>query len=152
MRSDEDERNHARKKLKVMALLDPLATNLGRHLMPKTGELENKDLVAASFCDAFAQKAAVTLTKRAGSLHRPVVQLFKQGVGSPWRMEASDLYSALSAMRDSGCGASAPSHVLEALHFMHAVVHFRCMDLKVVISGRCKGPSWGSSLWFRGIH
>ncbi|CAE6973331.1 unnamed protein product [Symbiodinium natans] len=146
VRSDEDERNHALKKLKVMVLLDPMATNLGRHLMLKTGELEDEDLVAASFCDAFAQKAAGTLTKRAGSLHRLVVQLFKQGVGSPWRMEESDLYSALSAMRDSGCGASAPSHVLEALHFMHAVVHFRCMDLKVVISARCKGLAHSSFL------
>ncbi|CAE7224910.1 unnamed protein product [Symbiodinium natans] len=146
VRSDEDERNHALKKLKVMVLLDPMATNLGRHLMLKTGELEDEDLVAASFCDAVAQKAAGTLTKRAGSLHRLVVQLFKQGVGSPWRMEESDLYSALSAMRDSGCGASAPSHVLEALHFMHAVVHFRCMDLKVVISARCKGLAHSSFL------
>ncbi|CAE7237184.1 unnamed protein product [Symbiodinium sp. CCMP2592] len=138
-RSDEDERNHALKKLKAVVLLDPLATALGKSLVQKTGALETEEIIAASFSDAFSSKSAGTLTKRAGSLQRLVVQLYKQGVASPWRMEEADLYSALTTLREEGCGATSPAHMLESLHFLHAIARFLHMDLELVISARCKG-------------
>ena len=146
VRSEEDERNHALKKLKALTLLDPLATALGESLVQKTGALEDDDTIASSFCDAFSSKASGTLTKRAGSLQKLVVQLYKQGVESPWRMSEADLYSALKALRDEGCGATAPAHVLEALHFLHAVACFKCINLDSVISARCKGLAHTSYL------
>ena len=81
-KSEEDERNFALKKLKAVVLLDPLATALGKGLVQKTGALEAEDQISASFCDAFSSKAAGTLTKRASSLQRLVVQLYRQGVAS----------------------------------------------------------------------
>ncbi|CAE7230241.1 unnamed protein product [Symbiodinium sp. CCMP2592] len=138
-RSDEDERNHALKKLKAVVLLDPLATALGKSLVQKTGALETEEIIAASFSDAFSSKSAGTLTKRAGSLQRLVVQLYKQGVASPWRMEEADLYSALTTLREEGCGATSPAHMLESLHFLHAIARFLHLDLELVISARCKG-------------
>ncbi|CAE7585574.1 unnamed protein product, partial [Symbiodinium sp. CCMP2592] len=131
-RSDEDERNHALKKLKAVVLLDPLATALGKSLVQKTGALETEEIIAASFSDAFSSKSAGTLTKRAGSLQRLVVQLYKQGVASPWRMEEADLYSALTTLREEGCGATSPAHMLESLHFLHAIARFLHLDLELV--------------------
>ncbi|CAE7032457.1 unnamed protein product [Symbiodinium sp. CCMP2592] len=130
-RSDEDERNHALKKLKAVVLLDPLATALGKSLVQKTGALETEEIIAASFSDAFSSKSAGTLTKRAGSLQRLVVQLYKQGVASPWRMEEADLYSALTTLREEGCGATSPAHMLESLHFLHAIARFLHLDLEL---------------------
>ena len=130
---EEDERNHALKKLKAVLLLDPLATALGRSLVQKTGALES------GFCDAFSTKATGTLTKRAGSLQRLVVQLYKQDVASPWRMAEEDLYTALTNLRDQGCGATSPSHMIESLFFLHGIARFLHMDLDTVISARCKG-------------
>lgn len=138
-RSDEDERNHSLKKLKALVLLDPLATALGKSLVRQTGSLEAEEIIAASFSDAFSNKSSGTLTKRAGSLQRLVVQLYKQDVASPWRMSEADLYGALTVLREEGCGATAPSHILESLHFLHSVTRFLHMDLEVVISSRCRG-------------
>ena len=121
------------KKLKAVLLLDPLATGLGRSLVQKTGALES------GFCDAFSTKATGTLTKRAGSLQRLVVQLYKQDVASPWRMAEEDLYTALTNLRDQGCGATSPSHMIESLFFLHGIARFLHMDLDTVISARCKG-------------
>ena len=53
---------------------------LGKGFAQKTCALESEDLISASFCDAFSAKAAGTLPKRASSLQRLVVQLFKQDV------------------------------------------------------------------------
>ena len=138
-KSEEDERNFALKKLKAVVLLDPLATALGKSLVQKTGALESEDLISASFCDAFSSKAAGTLTKCASSLQRLVVQLYKQGVASPWRMTEDELYTALTVLRDEGCSATAPSHIIESLHFLHSLARFLYLDLEVVISARCKG-------------
>ena len=143
---DEDERNYALKKLKAMVLLDPAASGLGLSLVDKTGALEADEVVSASFCDAFSSKAAGTLTKRAASLQRLVLQLYNQGVESPWRMAEADLYNALTALRDNGCGATAPAHILESLRFLHGIIRFQCIDLEAVISARCKGLAHSSFL------
>ncbi|CAE7239638.1 unnamed protein product [Symbiodinium sp. CCMP2456] len=135
-RSDEDERNHSLKKLKALVLLDPLATALGKSLVRQTGSWETEEIIAASFSDAFSNKSSGTLTKRAGSLQRLVLQLYKQDVASPWRMSEADLYGALTVLREEGCGATAP---LESLHFLHSVARFLHMDLEVVLSSRCRG-------------
>ncbi|CAE7659309.1 unnamed protein product [Symbiodinium necroappetens] len=145
-RCDEDERNYALKKLKATVLLDPAASGLGLSLVKQTGALEADEVVSASFCDAFSAKAAGTLTKRASSLQRLVLQLYNQGVESPWRMSEADLYNALTALRDNGCGATAPAHILESLRFLHAIVCFQCIDLEAVISARCKGLAHSSFL------
>ena len=129
-RTDEDERNHALKKLKAVVLLDPLAPALGKSLVQQTGALETEEVISSSFCDAFSSKAAGTLTKRAGSLQRLVVQLYKQDVASPWRMGEAQLYTALTTLRDGGCGATSLSH---------SIARFLHMDLEEVISARCKG-------------
>ncbi|CAE7721835.1 unnamed protein product [Symbiodinium sp. CCMP2592] len=54
-------------------------------------------------------------------------------------MEEADLYSALTTLREEGCGATSPAHMLESLHFLHAIARFLHMDLELVISARCKG-------------
>eukprot|EP00439_Symbiodinium_sp_Y106_P035929 s7021_g4.t1 len=109
----------------------PWTTALGKGLVQKTGALEDEDQISASFCDAFSSKAAGTLTKRASSLQRLVVQLYRQGVASPWRMTEDELYTALTVLRNEGCSAAAPSHILESLHFLHSIARFLYLDLEV---------------------
>ncbi|CAE7461664.1 unnamed protein product, partial [Symbiodinium sp. CCMP2456] len=139
VKCDEDERNYALKKLKAVILLDPPATALGLSLVRQTGALESDEVVAANFCDAFSAKASGTPTKRASSLQRLVLQLYRQNVDSPWRITERDLYAALGALRDGGCGATAPAHILESLRFVHSIARFLYLDLEVVISARCRG-------------
>ena len=46
---------------------------------------------------------------------------------------------ALCQMRESGAGATSAQHMIEAPHFLDASVKFLLVDLRAVVSGRCKG-------------
>ena len=42
-------------------------------------------------------------------------------------------------LRESGSGATTAQHMLEALHFLDGTARLVLVDLRTVISGRCKG-------------
>ena len=58
---------------------------------------------------------------------------------NPLRIKEDQLYRALCLMRESGAGATSAQHVLEALHFLDATAKLVLIDLRAVISGRCRG-------------
>ena len=96
-------------------------------------------MVEQSIGDCFRAKASSTLQKRAGSLWRLSKLLRKRGLLQPLRLTEEDLYGALCTMRDDKAGATSAQHVLEALNFLDATAKFCIVDLRQVISGRCRG-------------
>ena len=96
-------------------------------------------LVEQSLSDCFRSKASSTLQKRASSLWRLSKMLRSQGVLNPLRMSEENLYAALCAMREDGAGATTAQHMIEAIHFLDSTIKLRLMDVRTVVSGRCKG-------------
>ena len=77
-----------------------------------------------------------------------------------WLLKPSEgyrggLYTALCDLRESGSGATTAQHMLEALNFLDATARLVLIDLRTVISGRCKGVAKDmflmKNLWNRSI-
>ena len=136
---DEDIRRMAICKLRDLILQDPMATQLGVSICNQTRFGAPAALAEQSINDCFRMKASSTLQKRAGSLWRLAKLLRGMGQLNFLRLTEEQLYMALCEMRESGAGATSAQHMIEALHFLDASVKFLLVDLRAVVSGRCKG-------------
>ena len=135
----DDIRNAAMKRLKVLVLLDPEATRLGASLIQQTQELKEDGYIMESLSDAFRKPASSTLQKRALSLQSFAVRSYQMGYDSPWRLNEEQVYSLFRALREEGVKASTAPHMLEALNFMNGIAGFLFMPLDTVISARTRG-------------
>lgn len=136
---DEDIRRVALSKLRDLVLQDPLATQLGvgvNNILRAGGAAY---LVEQSIGDCFRSKASSTLQKRSSSLWRLAKLLRQCGCLQPLRLTEPDLYQALCSLRENGAGATSAQHMLESLNFMDATAKLLVVDLRQVISGRCRG-------------
>lgn len=136
---DEDIRRLALCKLRSLILQDPLASQLGESIYTMLNGGCSQALVEQSLSDCFRSKASSTLQKRASSLWRLSKILRSLGVLNPLRMSEENLYAALCAMREDGAGATTAQHMIEAIHFLDSTIKLRLMDVRAVVSGRCKG-------------
>ena len=136
---NDDIRNAAMKRLKVLILLDPEATRLGASLIQQTQELKEDGYIMQSLSDAFRKPASATLQKRALSLQSFAVRSYQMGYDSPWRLNEEQIYSLFGALREEGVKASTAPHMLEALNFMNGIAGFLFMPLDTVISARTRG-------------
>ena len=136
---DEDIRRMALCKLRDLILQDPMATQLGVSICNQARFGASTALAEQSINDCFRMKASSTLQKRAGSLWRLAKLLRGMGQLNFLRLTEEQLYLALCEMRESGAGATSAQHMIEALHFLDASVKFLLVDLRAVVSGRCKG-------------
>ena len=136
---NDDIRNSAMKRLKVLILLDPEATRLGTSLVQQTLELKDDGYIMQSLSDAFRKPASSTLQKRALSLQSFAVRSYKMGYDSPWRLDEEQIYSMFRALREEGAKASTAPHMLEALNFLNGIAGFLFMSLDSVISARTRG-------------
>ena len=136
---DEDLRRVALAKLRDIILQDPLATQLGTsvHNLMQAGC--SHEVALQSIGDCFRMKASSTLQKRASSLWRLGRLRRAGGFLNLLRVTEEALYRALCDLRESGSGATTAQHMLEALHFLDATARLVLIDLRTVISGRCKG-------------
>ena len=137
--SDDDIRDGALRRLKVLILLDPEATSLGRSLLQQGMSLESDEVIARSIADAFRAKASTTLQKRALSLQAWSVMSYDLRFESPWRLSEQQAYMLFCKLRESGAKPSTASHFLEALGFLHGVAVLLHMPLDVVLSSRVRG-------------
>ncbi len=137
--SDEDIRRMALSKFRDLILGDPAATNLGISLrsMLETGSVSH--LIEQSFADCFRAKASTTLQKRTNSLWRLSKLFAANGMLTPLRFSEEDLYLALCPLRESKAGATSGQHIVEALHLLDSTAGFALVDIRVAISGRCRG-------------
>eukprot|EP00435_Cladocopium_sp_Y103_P003901 s357_g1.t1 len=136
---DEDIRRVAICKLRDLLLQDPMATQLGVSIRAMTSVAGSSASADQSIRDCFRMKASSTLQKRAGSLWRLAKLLRGIGQLNPLRVKEEQLYLVLCQLRDSGAGATAAQHMIEALHFLDATAKFLLLDIRTVVSGRCRG-------------
>ena len=136
---DEDIRRVALSKLRDILLQDPLATQIGTGINNILNGGGAYHLVEQSIGDCFRSKASSTLQKRAGSLWRLCKLLRLGGTTNPLRLTEESLYGALCTMRESGAGATSAQHALEALAFLDSTAKLLLVDLRQVVSGRCRG-------------
>ena len=136
---DEDIRRVAICKLRDLLLQDPMATQLGKSLSLQLKDDGNSLVAEQSIKDCFRMKASSTLQKRAGSLWRLARLLRSAGYLNPFRIKEDQLYEVLCNLRAEGSGATSAQHMIEALHFLDGTATFLLMDLRTVISGRCRG-------------
>lgn len=137
---DEDVRRVALQRLQTLLLSDPQATVLGESISNLFSESAPQQLIDQSISDAFRAKASSTLQKRAGSLARFGL-LMNWCEGGPLRFTEEDLYQCLCMMRETNVGPTSAQHMLEALHFLDGVARFKYVNLKDVVSSRCKGAA-----------
>lgn len=136
---DEDIRRIALGKLESILLQDPLATQLGTSINSMLTSGCSHEFIHQSIGDCFRMKASSTLQKRLSSLWRLCKLLRMAGCLNPLRLTEDFLYTAMCSLRESGAGATTGQHMLEALNFLDATAKFSLIDLRVVMSGRCKG-------------
>eukprot|EP00435_Cladocopium_sp_Y103_P053429 s1638_g17.t1 len=136
---DEDIRRVAICKLRDLILQDPMATQLGVSLSSQVLHGGASKIAEQSIRDCFRMKASSTLQKRAGSLWRLAKTLRGFGILNPLRLEEEQLYQALCSLRETGAGATAAQHMLEALFFLDATAKLVLVDIRSVVSGRCRG-------------
>ena len=142
---EEDIRRLALNRLREIVLHDPEATALGSSLVQLGSGLVDDKTISQSFHDCFRNKASTTLQKRAGSLIKFFWWARSHGL-RPLRFDESDLYGYLCHLRESGSGATALQHVIEALSFLDGAVRFKFVVMNQVLSGRCKGAARDSYL------
>ena len=65
VKSDDDARFEALRKFKVLIMLEPDASQLGRTLLAEASLLKQNAELLATFSDAFASKSTAALVKRA---------------------------------------------------------------------------------------
>ena len=136
---DEDIRRVAICKIRDIVLQDPLATQLGSSVVGLAKGETFSTLAEQSIRDCFRMKASGTLQKRASSLWRLAKLLRAQGVLNPLRLSEEQLYVALCELRTNGAGATAAQHMIEALFFLDATAKLTLVDIRAVVSGRCRG-------------
>ncbi|CAE7415281.1 unnamed protein product [Symbiodinium sp. CCMP2592] len=136
--SDEDVRNLALAKLKVLITSDPLASELGKSLIDKLGGLVQEAVVAQSFADAFRAKASSTLNGHACALTRFSAWCARQAA-EPLRVDEEQLYAYLCEMRSSNRGATSGNKFLHSLTFLEYSVGLIFLSTDVVVSARVRG-------------
>lgn len=135
---DEDIRRAALFKLRDLILQDPKATSLGCSLWELT-DGSSDDIIVQSFHDCFRTKASSTLQKRSQSLWRLATLLRGVGVFAPLRVNEPQLYEVLCNMRSQGAGPTSAQHIIEALFFLDSTAKLTLINIRDVVSGRCRG-------------
>ena len=136
---DEDIRRVAICKIRDLILQDPLATQLGSSVVGFAKGVPFSSLAEQSIRDCFRMKSSATLQKRANSLWRLARVLRAQGVLNPLRLTEEQFYAALCGLREMGSGATSAQHMIEALFFLEGTAKLTLVDIRAVISGRCRG-------------
>ena len=106
VQSEDDTRASALKKLRVMVLINPNSTKLGRTLLSFAGTLHSEPVLMQTFVDSFANKATGTLTKRTSSLWQFTAWLHSNKLGDPFSQSEENLYRYVCHMRSSAMGAT----------------------------------------------
>eukprot|EP00435_Cladocopium_sp_Y103_P016707 s1919_g4.t1 len=139
--SDDDFRRLALSRFKTMVLLELDATRLGLSLLSFAGTLCTEDELSQIFTDVFSPKSSGTILKRCNALWRFSCWLQTKQMGSPFNQSEATVYSYICHLRDSGAGSTAPSQLVEALHFADGLLGFCKSDVKSMVSPRVKGAA-----------
>ena len=140
IRTDDHARWEALRKLKMLILLNPSSSELGRTLVASATLLRSDDQLGSSIIDSFSAKATGTLVKRAGALWRYAKYCATHNMQDPLSSSESDLYAYMQHLKVHGAATSAND-------FLHGVeVLSSCSWIEVLPSrwthiSTCQGGS-----------
>ena len=141
-RDESEIRTQQLRKLRTIVLQDPSLSELGSALVSAAGALQDEDIVARSFRDAFMGKSTGTLIKRVSSLWGFCSFLNDWGV-PPLDFRGELLYDFLNRICEANRGATAASSLLSAIRFLHGVIKIKGLPKEVSFSARCEGLARG---------
>ena len=140
IRSEDQVRWEALRKLKVLLTINPENSFLGSTLADKAILLRNEDEISSSFCDAFADKRTGTLIKRASSCWRSVKWVIQQGHVDPLSVGEPVFYAYMGHLRENGAPTTATSFI-ESWTFLFHVAGLKTPPLGMVLSPRVRGAA-----------
>ena len=122
VKSDDDARFEALRKFKVLIMLEPDASQLGRTLLAEASLLKQNAELLATFSDVFASKSTAALVKRASSLWRFATWICNMHLGSVLQPSEAVIYSYMCHLKLDAAPTVASSF-LEAWRFLRASVY-----------------------------
>ena len=109
--SEDSLRFEAMRKVKIMCLLDPEASELGRSISAEAAGLVDDSVLMGSFSDTFAGKSTATMCKRAASMWRFFEFCVQHSLGSPLRAGEKVVYSFIKHLQESAAPTSGQAFV-----------------------------------------
>ena len=140
IKTDDQLRWEALRKLKMIILASPSSTQLWRLLISSSNRLCDDSELSKSFCDAFSGKSTATLTKRSAALWRCAMWLEESGFPPLVQSTERALYLYMNHLQKNGHPTTAKSF-LEAFAFLSHVAGLLGSSFDVVISTRTKGAA-----------
>ena len=140
VKSEDDARFEALRKFKVLVMLEPDVSQLGRTLLAEASLLKQDAELLNTFADAFAGKSTATLVKRSASLWRYASWVCDMHLGSVLQPKETVMYAYMCHLKIGGAPTVASSF-LEAWRFLHASVGLKRADPASVISSRVSGAA-----------
>ena len=151
-KSDDHLRSAALRRLRLIVLFDPSASQLGRSLLQRAGSLVDEAEISRSFHDAFAGRATGTLTKRASDFYRFSLWQIDVNQSHPLKPTEKDLYAYLNHLRDSGKAPTSDASFLKAWAFVRHVIGLSSNNQDPLVSSRVQGVAKSMYLEKRPLH
>ena len=138
VKTDDQLRWEALRKIKTVVLLNPLASAIGETLATQAIALKGETELCGSFTNCFAAKATGTLVKRSYSLWRFSQWCADNNVWDPLSASEDTIYSYLCYLQKNAAPTSGVDFI-QTWRFMHHVLGLKKFPLDVVLSSRTKG-------------
>ena len=140
LKTDDATRWEALRKIRVLVLVSPQSTELGRRLLAEAALLKDEGRLQKSFQDVFISRATATLAKRASALWRFAAWCVNNGYGHPLEACESTIYSYVLHLEEHA-KPTAPSSFLQAWNFVRHILKFTSPASIEAVSARVKGAA-----------
>ena len=140
LKTDDATRWEALRKVRVLVLVNPQSTELGKRLLAEAAPLKDEGRLQKSFQDVFISRATATLAKRASALWRFAAWCVNNGYGNPLEASESTLYSYTLHLEEIA-KPTAPFSFLQAWKFVHHILKFTSPASVEAVSARVKGAA-----------
>ena len=140
--TEDHARFEALRKIKVLVLINPSTSELGRTLIAGAALLRSDQQLGSSIIDSFASKATGTLVKRAGALWRFARFCASNGIQDPLAANEATLYQYMQYLKVNGAATTA-NDFLQSWRFLHHAIGLKSGPIEDVVSSRVKGAADG---------
>lgn len=140
VKTDDQVKWGALRKLKTLILVDPQASKVGRSLVSGVKLLSAESEWEASFADAFQGKSVATLAKRSGALWRFNEWLMQNNLPVILHVTESVIYRYMEHLKEHGAPSTATSFI-QALTFLHHCIGMLTFSLEELLSSRVRGAA-----------
>lgn len=140
-RSDDCMLNLVLRKARELILYRPEDSAVGQAMIQVAGGLSAEPDILKVLADSMACKAVSTCVKRVGDYFKFAKWIIDNGTGRPMAPTEQDVYSYVTFLEQSGCGATSGESFLKSVGFMHGCFTFLEADVRILLSSRSKGAS-----------